>query len=48
MEFEVCDLLVLVLFLTFSGMAGASHWTYLEGSVKEFPLWNGKRVIILG
>lgn len=31
-----------------TGMAGASHWTYLEGSVKEFPLWNGKRVIILG
>jgi len=31
-----------------SGMAGASHWIFLEGSVKEIPLWNGKRLVILG
>jgi len=31
-----------------SGMAGASHWFYTEGSIKELPLWNGKRIAILG
>jgi hypothetical protein len=31
-----------------SGMAGASHWFYTDGSIKELPLWNGKRIAIIG
>lgn len=36
------------LYLSVSGMAGASHWIWPEGIPAQIPKWRGKRVIVLG